>query len=171
MMKEMITINPVSPTQIDEVVAFVREARRHLFPTLDHSIVPRDLATFVDTFIENADGTFLQARDQAGKLIGTIGMLTYDERFDDFSIYHRRVTEVVKLFVDPICRRQGLATQLVQSLSEVAASRNIETLYLHTHPFLPGAKIFWEQQGFRELLTCIHGDFETIHMAYNVSDS
>lgn len=168
MNKEIITITPVSAAQIDEVVAFVREARRHLFPMLDHTIIPHDLATFEQTFINHADGLFLHARDRAGKLVGTIGMLTYDGRFEQFDFHNQRSTEVVKLFVDPAWRRQGLASRLVQKLHAIAASRNIETLYLHTHPFLPGAKPFWEQQGFRELITCMHGDFETIHMAYNV---
>ena len=168
MNKEGISINSVEAAQMEEIVAYVRTARQHLFPSLDHHIIPRDLAAFEETYITDSDGIFLEARDQVGKLIGTIGMLSYDGRFDHLDFQNQHVTEVVKLFVDPSYRRQGLASRMVHALRGIAASRNIEMLYLHTHPFLPGAEDFWTKQGFREIITSVHAGFETIHMACSI---
>jgi len=33
-------------------------------------------------------------------------------------------------------------------LRGAAEQAGVECLYLHTHPFLPGAIAFWERQGF-----------------------
>ncbi|MNP68286.1 hypothetical protein D3C76_1642210 [compost metagenome] len=34
------------------------------------------------------------------------------------------------------------------ALRQAAEQAGVECLYLHTHPFLPGAIAFWERQGF-----------------------
>ncbi|XPS69267.1 hypothetical protein M3J09_001545 [Ascochyta lentis] len=59
-----------------------------------------------------------------------------------------KTVEVLRLFVLPQHRRHGLAAALFQALKERAVAEGVQCMYLHTHPFLPGAIRFWEKQGF-----------------------
>lgn len=140
------TIQPPSRDDVDEVVAFIDAARRALFAPLADSPLPEDLAHFAQTYLDGA-GCFLEARDR-GRLIAGIGYRPYDHRFAQLDYRGRRVVEVVRLFVLPEYRRHGLAAALVTALREHAWAASVECLYLHTHPFLPGAIVFWERQGF-----------------------
>lgn len=140
------TVQPPSHDSVSEVVAFIDSARRGLFPMLADSPLPKDLAHFAQTYLEG-EGHFLEARDQ-GRLIAGIGYLPYDHRFAQLDYHGRRVVEVVRLFVLPEYRRHGLAAALFAALCEHARASAVECLYLHTHPFLPGAIRFWERQGF-----------------------
>lgn len=93
------------------------------------------------------EGVFLVAHDQS-RLVAGIGYLPYDHRFAQLDYRARRTVEVVRLFVAPEYRRHGLAGALFAALREKAREAGVEWLYLHTHPFLPGAIGFWEGQGF-----------------------
>lgn len=59
-----------------------------------------------------------------------------------------KIVEVVRLFVLPEYRRYGLAASLFRALRNHATVSGVHYMYLHTHPFLPGAIRFWEKQGF-----------------------
>ncbi len=167
--EDNVTIVSIGKMQIDEVVDYVRSVRRHLFPMLDHDVLPRDLCAFEETYIKDKVGVFLVARDSNDTIVGTIGMLKYDGRFTDhFNFGDSSVTEVVKLFVEPHWRRRGLASYLVQCLKDVAAERDVQNLYMHTHPFLPGAEVFWAKQSFNNLISCVHDGLETIHMVMQI---
>lgn len=139
-------IQPVPRDAIDEVVVFVDTARRALFPMLSAAPLPNDLARFAETYL-NGEGLFLEARDQ-GQRVAVIGYVPYDHRFAQLHYHPMRVVEVVRLFVLPGYRRQGLAAALFAALRQAAEQAGVECLYLHTHPFLPGAIAFWERQGF-----------------------
>lgn len=141
-----ITLQPVSPAQVDDVVAFVDTARRALFPALADAPLPADLAHFGATYLEG-EGHFIVACN-GGQLIGAIGYLPYDHRFPQLDYRNGRTVEVVRLFVAPAYRRGGLASRLFAALRAHALAAGVERLYLHTHPFLPGAIRFWERQGF-----------------------
>ncbi|GLH31653.1 N-acetyltransferase [Pseudomonas sp. BR1R-5] len=147
---------------IDEVVAFVDSARRELFPMLAHSPLPKDLAHFEATYLDG-DGHFLEARDR-GTLIAVIGYLPYDHRFHQLDYHGKRVVEIVRLFVLPEYRRNGLAAALFQALREHAVEAGVECLYLHTHPFLAGAIRFWERQGFTVINVEDDPVWRTTHM-------
>jgi ribosomal protein S18 acetylase RimI-like enzyme len=143
------------------VIKFSLETRQLLFPELYQSNIPKDIENFEQYYIDHPLGCFIVVKDQA-KIIGTIAYRAYDGRFDvDVA---QGAVEIVKLFVLPEYRRQGIATQLCQLLFEHAKQQGIETLYLHTHPFLPAAEQFWMLQGFdvikREWLTT----YDIIHM-------
>ncbi|WP_322364797.1 GNAT family N-acetyltransferase [Pseudomonas sp. Teo4] len=140
------TLHTPSHDAIAEVVTFVDAARRELFPMLANAPLPNDLARFAETYLEGA-GHFLVARD-GGRLVAAIGYLPYDHRFPQLDYQGVRVVEVVRLFVLPEYRRHGLARTLFSALREQAMNAGVECLYLHTHPFLPGAIAFWERQGF-----------------------
>ncbi|MFJ2983523.1 MULTISPECIES: GNAT family N-acetyltransferase [unclassified Pseudomonas] len=139
-------IQPPRREAVAELVTFVDSARRALFPLLAHSPLPKDLAHFEATYLDG-DGHFLEARDQ-GRLVAGIGYLPYDHRFRQLDYHGKHVVEIVRLFVLPEYRRHGLAAALFSALRERAIDAGVECLYLHTHPFLPGAIRFWERQGF-----------------------
>ncbi|GLO14978.1 N-acetyltransferase [Pseudomonas putida] len=156
------TLQPVARVAIAEVVAFVESARRELFPMLVAVPLPHDLAHFAETYLDGA-GCFLEARDD-GRLVAVIGYVPYDHRFAQLDYRAERVVEVVRLFVLPAYRREGLAGALFSALREQAAQAGIDCLYLHTHPFLPGAIAFWERQGFAVVDVEQDPVWQTTHM-------
>ncbi|MBA1200250.1 GNAT family N-acetyltransferase [Pseudomonas capeferrum] len=155
-------IAPVTCEAIDEVVSFVDRARRDLFPMLADGPMPADLAHFREVYVDG-DGCFLIAREQ-GRLVAAIGYLPYDHRFAQLDYRSRHVVEVVRLFVLPEYRRGGLAARLYATLREQARKRGVECLYLHTHPFLPGAIAFWQKQGFEVMDVESDPVWQTTHM-------
>jgi len=48
----------------------------------------------------------------------------------------------------PAFRGFGLASRLYRALEAQARADEVQMMYLHTHPFLPGAIDFWRRQGF-----------------------
>lgn len=156
------TLQPVARVAIAEVVAFVDSARRELFPMLAKAPLPHDLAHFAETYLDGA-GCFLEARD-AGRLVAVICYVPYDHRFPQLDYHAERVVEVVRLFVLPAYRRHGLAAALFGALRERAEQAGIDCLYLHTHPFLPGAIAFWERQGFAVVNVEQDPVWQTTHM-------
>ncbi len=156
------TLQPVARDAIAEVLAFVDSARRALFPMLANAPLPRDLAHFADTYLDGA-GCFLEARE-GGRLVAVIGYLLYDHRFAQLDYRAERVVEVVRLFVLPAYRRHGLAAALFGALRERAMQAGLDCLYLHTHPFLPGAIAFWERQGFTVVDVEQDPVWQTTHM-------
>ena len=142
-----VRIEAPRPEDIPRVTSFVLDARAHIFPMLDGSPLPPDLARFAAHYLAPAGGRFLLAR--AGeRIVAAIGYLAYDHRFAQLDYRQEHTVEVVRLFVDPDWRRGGLAGRLFQALKTLAREQGVERLYLHTHPFLPGAIEFWQRQGF-----------------------
>lgn len=139
-------IQAVTPACIPEVLIFVLNARAELFPKLSASGVPEDLARFEATYLQG-DGRFLVARDD-DQIVAAMGYLPYDNRFPQLDYRGRKTVEVVRLFVLPAFRRFGLAGMLYRELEALARADGVEVMYLHTHPFLPGAIDFWIRQGF-----------------------
>ncbi len=163
-----IQILSVPEKDLAEIQTYVIEVRKQLFPTLNHDIIPKDIAAFRKTYLESATGAFLQARNSRDELIGVIGMMPYDHRFPQLNYPFLNVVEVARLFVDPAYRRSGLATMLVDHLKVKAKEKQVHVMYLHTHPFLKGAYEFWLKQGFKLEEICMEGGFETIHMSLNL---
>ncbi|MGL4585115.1 MAG: GNAT family N-acetyltransferase [Flavobacterium sp.] len=161
---EDIQISKVDESQAEHIKEYVKAFRIGLFPMLDPAKVPQDITAFTTTYITSDTGTFLQAKDSSGNIIGVIGMMPYDYRFDYLDYKDKKTVEVARLFVEPPYRRTGLATRLFNALLEVAQQKGIDMLYLHTHPFLTGAFEYWQKQGFKLITTSIDGDFTTLHM-------
>lgn len=145
------------------VVDFVMRARALMFPLLASAAMPADLQHFARVYGEEGDGRFLIAHDQ-GEIVATVGYLPYDQRFPQFDYSGSCVVEVVRLFVRPDYRRTGLATTICDALRGCAYEQGVDVLYLHTHPFLPGAIGFWQRQGF--CVTDVEDDpvWQTTHM-------
>ncbi|EHO08303.1 hypothetical protein HMPREF9714_02326 [Myroides odoratimimus CCUG 12901] len=166
-----IQISKVELHQAQDIKEYVKAFRKGLFPMLDSTIVPQDLLYFEQTYLLHPHGCFLQARDHDDNIMGVIGMMPYDYRFDYLDYRDNRTVEVARLFVEPAYRRTGLATKLFNALLEVAKEKGIEMLYLHTHPFLTGAFEYWQKQGFQLIKTTMYGEFETLHMDRTVRDN
>ncbi|MCQ3033115.1 GNAT family N-acetyltransferase [Pseudomonas syringae] len=158
-----VEIVSVEPQDIPAVVDFVLQARAEIFPKLDLAGMPADLAKFAQVYSEEGGGRFLIARSQ-GEIVAAIGYLPYDGRFPQLEYEQRKVVEIVRLFVIPEFRRSGLATTIFLALKARAVEQGVDVLYLHTHPFLPGAIGFWERQGFRVVDVESDPVWQTTHM-------
>ncbi len=158
----MITIEQVTSADVPQTRDFVLQARAALFPKLSASGMPADLAHFEQTYLQG-EGCFLIAR-QRGRIVASIGYVPYDLRFAQLDYRGLKVVEVVRLFVLPQCRRSGVARALYDALKARAVEAAVELMYLHTHPFLPGAIEFWRRQGFT--VTDVEDDplWQTTHM-------
>jgi GNAT superfamily N-acetyltransferase len=158
----MMDVQVVTASDIPEVLEFVLQARAELFPKLRATGMPSDLAHFESTYL-HGDGRFLIARDK-GQIVAAIGYLPYDGRFTQLNYQGRKTVEVVRLFVAPAFRRFGLAGALYRTLAVMAQADGVEVLYLHTHPFLPGAIDFWARQGFEVVDVEADPVWRTTHM-------
>ncbi|MCU7248114.1 GNAT family N-acetyltransferase [Pseudomonas koreensis] len=161
-MSEQPIIQAVSGADIPEILDFVLEARAGLFPKLSASGMLDDLARFAEVYLQG-EGRFLIAR-HAGRIVASIGYLGYDRRFPNLAYPGLKVVEGVRLFVVPTLRRSGLAGALYRSLKAMALADGVEMIYLHTHPFLPGAIDFWLRQGFEIIAVDADPVWQTTHM-------
>ena len=161
-MSDQPVIQAVSDADIPEVLNFVLKARAELFPKLSATGMPDDLARFAEVYLRGA-GRFLIARHE-GQIVASIGYLAYDRRFPHLLYPDVKVMEIVRLFVLPSQRRSGLAGALYRSLKELALADGVEVIYLHTHPFLPGAIAFWQRQGFGIIDVDADPVWQTTHM-------
>ncbi len=164
MNNNLFKISVVTEKETEEVVQYVLEARKILFPMLDAQKPPKDLVNFAQTYVFSDENAFFQLRNQKNQLIGAIGMLKYDYRFDYLRLPPENVSEIVRLYIDPAYRRAKLATKMVNFLEDYALKHTkINHLYLHTHPFLSGACEFWLNQGFGLIAQENEGNMETLH--------
>lgn len=158
-----IVIEPVQSTESEEVIEYIMGARAQIFPTLNQTALPPDLAGFKEAYLESGKGQFLVAR-KGNEIVATIGYLPYDHRFPQLDYSGLKVVEVVRLFVSPDQRGLGLAARLYESLRRLAVVGGIDVLYLHTHPFLPGAISFWQKHGFETVDVEDDPYWQTTHM-------
>ena len=157
-----VEVRTVERSDIPQAIDFVMQARAELFPTLAGAGVPGDLAQFEQVYLNGA-GRFVLACE-GGKIVAVVGYLPYDHRFSQLDYRRHKTVEVVRLFVLPAYRRHGLAAALFGALCERAQQAGIDCLYLHTHPFLPGAIAFWERQGFAVVDVEQDPVWQTTHM-------
>lgn len=159
-----LTLTPTAITAADipDVLTFVLQARAELFPPLSAAGLPADLASFEATYLQGG-GQFMIVRN-AGTIVAAIGYLPYDGRFPQLNYQGLNTVEVVRLYVLPAFRGFGLASRLYRALEAQARADEVQMMYLHTHPFLPGAIDFWRRQGFE--VVDIESDpvWQTTHM-------
>ncbi|MFC1392178.1 GNAT family N-acetyltransferase [Acinetobacter pittii] len=158
----MLNYQVVGKTDYEPAVEFALYTRQLLFPKIYYGHIPRDLKNFEQFYVHDRLGCFITVKDQ-NRIIGTIAYRAYDHRFD-LNLPSKTV-EVVKLFVLPEYRRNGIATMLCKMLFSYAQKNEITTLYLHTHSFLPAAEEFWNLQGFEVIQREWIDTYDTIHMS------
>ncbi|MGN7442622.1 GNAT family N-acetyltransferase [Pseudomonas lactis] len=157
-----VSIQAVKAADIPEVLSFALQARDELFPTLSATGIPDDLAQFEAVYLQGG-GQFLIARAD-GQIVAAVGYRPYDSRFPQLDYRGCKTVEVVRLYVRPAFRRLGLAGQLYRSLEALAREADVKVVYLHTHPFLPGAIDFWRRQGFEVVDVEADPLWQTTHM-------
>ena len=157
-----VSIRAVKAADIPEVLSFALQARDELFPTLSATGMPHDLAQFEAVYLQGG-GQFLIARAD-GQIVAAVGYRPYDSRFPQLDYRGCKTVEVVRLYVRPAFRRLGLAGQLYRSLEALAREAGVAVVYLHTHPFLPGAIDFWRRQGFEVVDVEADPLWQTTHM-------
>jgi len=157
-----VSIRAVKAADIPEVLSFALQARAELFPTLSATGMPHDLAQFEAVYVQGG-GQFLIARAD-GQIVAAVGYRPYDGRFPQLDYRGCKTVEVVRLYVRPAFRRLGLAGQLYRSLEALAREAGVKVVYLHTHPFLPGAIDFWRRQGFEVVDVEADPLWQTTHM-------
>lgn len=151
--------------QIASARSFSARSRKELFPMLCHEQLPKDLQAFEETYNNGNAGVFLMASTKAGQMIGCIAAIPYDHRFEQLQLASNGLTyEVCRLYVLPSFRHQNIGRRLFAALQTQVQNQGVKQLYLHTHPFLDGAQLFWEKMGFQLLIQDQDEPFYTIHM-------
>ena len=161
MQQHQLVVKKVATEDIEELLAFISNARHTLFPGMKfrNTILAEDVAHWIKT------GHFLTVyTKEQHLLVATIGFVPYDHRFSHLDFNGRKTVEVVRLFVLPQYRRSGLGNMLFNSLRKEAEGSGTETMYLHTHPFLPGAVEFWTKLGFQVIDVEEDEVWPTVHM-------
>jgi GNAT superfamily N-acetyltransferase len=170
-------IEAVTPATLKEASIFVNASRRSLFPSLGYDTLlddPRVLETSCVLVARDHSNAIVAAIAYVSfnyrfpHLPWPIGRFPKDDRGSRSTTgsnypasstpslkyptlplaYPYKIVEVLRLFVLPQYRRHGLAASLFQALKDHAIASGVHFMYLHTHPFLPGAIRFWEKQGF-----------------------
>ncbi|KAF1930155.1 uncharacterized protein M421DRAFT_419192 [Didymella exigua CBS 183.55] len=168
-------IEAVTPATLQEASVFVNASRRTLFPSLGSDALLDHPTVLETSCVLVARAANLTTTGNNGHIVAAIAYIPFDYRFPQlpppigsFSTppstansstsslntpvhYFEkpcRIVEVLRLFVLPQYRRHGLAASLFRSLQDHAVASRVQCMYLHTHPFLPGAIRFWEKQGF-----------------------
>ncbi|GAB2813128.1 GNAT family N-acetyltransferase [Comamonas piscis] len=147
-----------------EIADFLQAARQAMFgDQVATSALQADLRDFAAVYA-SPGGCMLAAWDSSAAVVGSIAYRPYDGRFTHLDLPSTDTVEVVRLFIAPAWRRQGLAGALFDQLKQHALQHGLQRMYLHTHPFLPGALGFWQQQGFVVLHQDADPLWQTIHM-------
>jgi GNAT superfamily N-acetyltransferase len=148
----------------DKIIDFVMGMRQELFPMLNHDQIPHDLIHFEEYYVQREDAAFYTVVSDDNSVMGSVGICPYDNRFTQLKhLELAKTAEIVKCYGDSKYRRLGIGTVLSNIVTSV--SRDVyDTLYLHTHPFLPGAIPFWKSQGYKEVLAEKDPTWQTLHM-------
>ncbi|GJM74970.1 N-acetyltransferase [Paenibacillus macerans] len=150
-----VSVNEVTNEQIPAAIDFMAGIRREVFPMLQNDPLPKDMLHFEQVYLEPEDASFFVAAAEDGRIIGTIGVLRYNERIEAIRGRYNQesVAEIVRCFVGPATRRRGVGSLLFREAANFAKDAGYSMLYLHTHHFLNGAVAFWQRQGFQSSWT------------------
>ncbi|MCM3160588.1 GNAT family N-acetyltransferase [Metabacillus litoralis] len=158
-------MNKLLEGNYSSVIDFVMKMRKELFPMIDHEMLPQDLLHFENCYIQPDHAAFFTVVTE-DRIIGSIGVIPYDGRFHQLSETYplTKAAEIVKCYIDPDYRRYGIGTELSTIATSFSRDAGYQSLYLHTHPFLPGAIPFWKSQGYKEILAEDDPVWQTLHM-------
>lgn len=160
------TIKKVQKENAEQVTMFMQKLLTELFPMTDHDHLPFDILHLNTHYMDREDAGLFVATDKAGTVLGTIGYLPYDGRFNQLNhLYEQvRTTELVRCYIDKEYRRMGIGSALYDTVLRSIHNAGYEKVYLHTHPFLPGGLSFWQAKGF--ILRLAEEDlvWQTLHM-------
>ncbi|UGB32008.1 GNAT family N-acetyltransferase [Metabacillus sp. B2-18] len=164
------TIHRLQQGEYSHIIEFVMKMRQELFPMLKGEELPQDLLNFEKSYIQTKNAAFFYVVSEDGEIIGSVGVTPYDGRFQQLKdVYHlSNSAEIVKCYIDSNYRRLGIGTALSKMATSYSKKSGYRSLYLHTHPFLPGAIPFWKSQGYKEILAEDDPVWQTLHMVKTV---
>ncbi len=95
----------------------------------------------------------IHRREEVGPIVGTAEASFHE--FADTALGRSRpkdsILYVTEVAVDASQRRKGIAKLLMEAVDKLAASRNIETIYLHVDVTNTGAVNLYKKAGYRQL--------------------
>lgn len=164
--KQPYTIKKVQEDDMNQIVEFMMRIRKEVFPMLSPDQIPPDLIYFDQHYIKRENSAVYAAFLEDGTVLGTIGICLYDGRFNELQHLYQQIStaEIVKCYIDSKYRRLGIGTLLFHKALRFCDDVGYQKLYLHTHPFLPGAIPFWRAKGFEVRLAEDDPVWNTVHM-------
>ena len=135
-----------------------------LYPEGKYYKNPYDLTNFAQVYLDAPNASFYIAEDPEGRIIGTVAIRPYDNRFPSLQpqLDKAEACEMTRLYIDEASRRQGIGSELYERAEAFARDAGYKTSYLHTSSYLPGGLPFWISRSYQEL------EWETdevVHMA------
>lgn len=101
----------------------------------------------------NRKKSTIHRREEVGPIVGTAEASFHE--FADTTLGRSRpkdsILYVTEVAVDASQRRKGIAKLLMEAIDKLAATRNIETIYLHVDVTNTGAVNLYKQAGYRQL--------------------
>ncbi|WP_385940398.1 GNAT family N-acetyltransferase [Thalassorhabdus alkalitolerans] len=164
----MIEIREVKPEEIDNVAAFLLPTMAEVYPFPLSDNAKKDITEMEKLFITRDKAIFLAAFSE-GNVLGTIAVRPYDDRITALQGRYclPDTCELIKCYVKSDSRKQGIGSRLYERAVQFCSETGYQTMYLHTHEFLPGGLTFWKKKGF--LIVKEENDrLETVHMEKKV---
>ena len=153
----MLNLRRITPTDDAQIAGIIRKNLEQLQlnipgtayfdPELDH------LSAYYNSV--PAKRTYLVALDEAGQVIGGVGVAEFD------GIEH--CAELQKLYLADSAKGKGLGKELTQAAETWARSAGYQNLYLETHTNLSAALGLYEKQGFHP----VEKPCSTVHSTMN----
>lgn len=75
-----LDVRPVQSHEISEAIDFAMRVRSEVFPMIDHTVLPKDFEQFNEHYMNRKDTAFVVARLGEAGIIGSIGVVPYDDR-------------------------------------------------------------------------------------------
>lgn len=163
--KHEIAVRKITTLELHVVQQFLLQQCKELYGGEISANQYKDIENLDKNYIEPGRNAVFGAFTPAGKLTGTIAVSTYNDRIASLKGRYQLGTtaEIGRCYIDAQLRRQGIGSLLFNQAIAFCQEQGYQTLYLHTHRFLPGGFLFWEKQGF--LITLDEDDsHETVHM-------
>lgn len=147
--KKMETIRVLDINDCEEAQTFLFDMVESLFDKKRDMVIHRDIFQLRDFYIEESMHILIGAFDESNKLVGTIALKGFIDRFESFkNRYNCLTAEVGRCYISENMRRRGIGKRLFEVAIEKAREMGYEVLYLHTHLHLPGGYEFWLKSGF-----------------------
>lgn len=165
MNQPLIQIRPIQAEDISAVQNFLMQQLKTLFAQEGQAAIADDVWGLRQTYLEPEHCNLWAVFTPDGEVVGTAAICMYNDRIDVLKGRYELSTtaEVGRCYINARLRRKGIGSQLVKVMTEFCQEQGYQTMYLHTHRFLPGGFNFWEKQGF--IITIDQGgSAEIVHM-------